>query len=83
MAENRYSEQRDMRQGGEMSDLRAGWERIEAGWWAHDALGGIVRQRRGHGWACYPKYMPDETAAHVEPTLADAMKWFERTKEAQ
>jgi len=52
------------------------WEFIEAGWWTHELLGGVVRERSG--WSCYPMDIHTYDPAHRARTRDGAMRWIER-----
>lgn len=52
-----------------------GWEFVEAGWWTHPTLGGIVK--RGRKWECYRREI-FICPIHTEKTLDAAMRWIEK-----
>ncbi len=55
------------------------WEMQEPGWWTHERLGGIVRERDGR-WHCYPSWCDVDLSQANFSTLKLAKAWMSKHK---
>lgn len=54
-----------------MNRMPNGWRMEEPGWWIHDGLGGVCRERDGK-WYGYPKHIPESSRLGPFRTAVDA-----------